>query len=543
MKPRRISTDREGARALGRLMRPGASPQRLRPAGIPPKAGVVVEIIDEIPEGDYDQHQAKLLAVQGGSWQDTGNTVPVRHVGESAVPAETRVIVEPCGRLGLCFARTDNGRPEVLHSLGRFLRPVEQVAGHFGDEDTSWAFAIGPDIVTDNWNPQLPTWLQSGSTEPNWHAEATRTGTPTVTDSGNGWTAEWRQHLYPLRFEMTGNSGPYMRHGVLYGNQADDTWWSPARHFLNLDLAWAQYDWASSATTLGPDSHLWPMTLTGLSLEIPRMFYEDRTLQGALFLRAYRVWIDGTDETGVVSFTGTNPITFRKLVDVPDAEYQSKTISVDLWLDLVHSLSGNDRDGNGDPVYPTLNQTVAWSHGYGNGNICQLQSADIFANIPTGQKWTLTLNGGATVGDPAVSELINEESEDYTFSTENAVELWLWDNEDGVAFVWGREVPLIWVQVADKAFQPWPADEQFVGNILYAPQDSGDYDPITVDWFGSTFQPGVWDWDGTTTFVPVAALRSVQFPQNGQWEPITGQNGQFYDYLDGFPTSITVEPV
>ena len=102
---------------------------------------------------------------------------------------------------------------------------------------------------------------------------------------------------------------------------------------------------------------------------------------------------------------------------------------------------------------------------------------------------------------------------------------------------------MIWVQVADKAFQSWPADEQFVGNILYAPQDSGDYDPITVDWFGSTFQPGVWDWDGTTTFVPVAALRSVQFPQNGQWEPITGQNGQFYDYLDGFPTSITVEPV
>ena len=100
MNPRRISTDREGARALGRLMRPEASPQRLRPAGIPPKSGVVVEIVSEIPAGDYDQHQAKLLAVQGGQWQDTGNTVPVRHVGESAVPAETRVIVEPCGRLG-----------------------------------------------------------------------------------------------------------------------------------------------------------------------------------------------------------------------------------------------------------------------------------------------------------------------------------------------------------------------------------------------------------------------------------------------------------
>ena len=67
MNPRRISTDREGARALGRLMRPGASPQRLKPAAIPQKSGVVVEIISEIPEGDYDQHQAKLLAVQGGS--------------------------------------------------------------------------------------------------------------------------------------------------------------------------------------------------------------------------------------------------------------------------------------------------------------------------------------------------------------------------------------------------------------------------------------------------------------------------------------------
>ena len=66
---------------------------------------------------------------------------------------------------------------------------------------------------------------------------------------------------------------------------------------------------------------------------------------------------------------------------------------------------------------------MAWSHGYGNGNICQLQSADIFQNIPTGQKWTLTLNGGATVGDPAASELVNEESGDI-------VDNWIRNNFD-----------------------------------------------------------------------------------------------------------------
>jgi hypothetical protein len=132
-------------------MRPGASPQRLKPAGIPPKAGVVVEIISEIPEGDYDQHQAKLLAVQGGQWQDTGNTVPVRHVGEfrhvgeSAVPAETRVIAEPCGRLGLCFARTDNGRPEVQIPVNRMTRATGPQAGYFGDENLSWGSMYGPD--------------------------------------------------------------------------------------------------------------------------------------------------------------------------------------------------------------------------------------------------------------------------------------------------------------------------------------------------------------------------------------------------------------
>ena len=94
MKPRRVSTDRDGARALRRLMRPDASPQRLRPAAIPKQSGVTVEIVSEIAAGDYSQHQAKLLTMPGGQLQETGNTVTVRHIGQSGVPAGTRAIVE-----------------------------------------------------------------------------------------------------------------------------------------------------------------------------------------------------------------------------------------------------------------------------------------------------------------------------------------------------------------------------------------------------------------------------------------------------------------
>ena len=100
MKPRRISTDREGARALGRLMRPGASPQRLRPAGIPQKSGVVVEIISEIPAGSTDAVTADVMQLQGGSWETTGATVEVRSLTGQAVSTTGRRIARRIGRHG-----------------------------------------------------------------------------------------------------------------------------------------------------------------------------------------------------------------------------------------------------------------------------------------------------------------------------------------------------------------------------------------------------------------------------------------------------------
>ena len=556
MKPRKISTDRDGARALRRLMRPDASPQRLQPAAIPKQSGVTVEIISEIAEGDYSQHQAKLLTMQGGQLQETGNTVPVRHVGESVVPAETRVIVEPCGRLGLCFSRTDNGRPEVGISLQRFTKAVGPQSNYFGDEDLTWTYKpAGSYIYGGFLDTDLPGWSRDG----HWTADGPFSepwdsiyDPLTVPNSRVPWTATWNRKLQPFRWEISpGHYGAaHNWRGYAWSWRWSEHWWGPGSRYN-----WLIYpgtDYGPSGTTLGPNSHLWPMTLSKLDLSLYGHwcfehygFYEYQTTYGCqMDCRAYRVWIDGVDVTGVVSgpFTIGQPAKGRRNrisftagthveAAVTAAQHQSKPVQFDIWLNATFTVTSTARDQQDNPTKVDEDKPMIFSHEFGAGGFTRLRSANVYQQINQGQVWDVTFNGVTVGGLSKVQNIDNEPT--WYWRSKTGTDDWTFDvSADEVYFRWWGEIPIFIVYIDSAAF---PADDWWWGGeFIYAPQDSGDYTGHQT-FSGFRYTPGVWNVDAATTFVPIGG---VGYAPDHLWlDPQLGVG-----YRDQLPSSITVEP-
>ena len=556
MKPRRISTDRDGARALRRLMRPDASPQRLRPVTIPKQSGVTVEIVSDIAAGDYSKHQAKLLTMQGGQLQETGNTVPVRHVGEGKVTAGTKVIVEPCGRLGLCFARTDGGQPEVNISLQRLTEAVGPQSNYFGDEDLSWTYQPAGTYPYNSFlDHYLPTWTRSG----HWKADGPF-GEPwdsiydplTVPNSRVPWTATWNRKLQPFRWQITsGQDGGMGHRGFNWSWRYSEHWWGQLGRFN-----WLVYpgsDYGPSGTTLGPNSHLWPMTLDSLDLSLYghwcfkiHGFQSYRTFYGCeMECRAYRVWIDGVDVTGVVSgpFSIGQPATGQNRrgsftagthveAAITAAQHQSKPIEFDIWLNATFTLQSEFRDINDNPVTTSwTDKPMMFSAQFGAGGFTRLKSANIYQQINQGKVWDFTFNGVTVGGLSSIQNTDNEPTWYWTGSTGS--ERWGFDTSaDEVYFRWGGEIPLIIVLVDAAAF---PADDWvWGGEFVYAPADSGDYTGHDL-WLGFNYTPGVWNVDAATTFVPIGGIGYA--PDHIWLDPQLGVG-----YRDQLPSSITVEP-
>lgn len=556
MKPRKISTDRDGARALRRLMRSDPSPQRLRPATVPQQSGVTVEIVSEIAAGDYSQHQAKLLTMQGGQLQETGNTVLVRHIGESVVPAGTRAIVEPCGRLGLCFSRTDNGRPEVGISLQRLTKAVGPQSNYFGDEDLTWTYQPAYTYPINHYmDRDLPGWSRNG----HWKADGPFSepydsidDPLTVPRSTVPWTAKWNRKLQPFRWEISpgvDGSAPNWR-GWQWSWQRSEHWWGPGSRYN-----WLIYpgtDYGPSGTTLGPNSHLWPMTLDSLDLSLYGHWCFERyafrsyvyTYGCQMDCRAYRVWIDGVDVTGVVSgpFTIGQPETGRDRrtpfiagthieAAVTAAQHQSKSIQWDVWLNATFTLQGTTRDFSDNPITTATDQPMIFSHEFGAGGFTRLKSANVYQQINQGKVWDVTFNGVTVGGLSKVQNIDNEPT--WYWRSKTGTDDWTFDvSADEVYFRWWGEIPIFIVYIDSAAF---PADDWWWGGeFIYAPADSGDYTGHQTH-SGFRYTPGVWNVDAATTFVPIGG---VGYAPDHLW--LDPQRG--VGYRDQLPSSITVEP-
>lgn len=555
---RRLRTTRERAAALRGLLDSQPERQRLRPRSGSQKHGVTVEIVSDIAAGDYSQHQAKVVAINGGQQTTSGTTVPVRHVGEGKVTAGTVVIAEPCGRLGLCFVRTDGGEPEVGISLQRLTMAVGPQSNYFGDEDLSWS-AYQPagsypyGSALDNY---LPSWSRTG----HWRADGPFSDSwdsiddpLTVPGSTVPWTATWNRKLQPFRWEISpGRDGAAIDwRGWQWSWNYSEHWWSQGSRYNWL--AYPGSDYGPSGTTLGPNSHLWPMTLSSLDLSLyghwcfkRHGFQEYQAMYSCeMECRAYRVWIDGVDVTGVVSGpfaigqpeTGYNrrgSFTAGTHVEaaITAAQHQSKPIQFDVWLNATFTLTSTARDSSDNPVKVSEDKPMIFSHEFGAGGFTRLKSANIYQQISQGQVWDLTFNGGVTVGgESSIQNAQNEPTWYWTSSTGS--DRWMFDaSADEVYFRWWGEIPLIVVYVDAAAF---PNDDWWWGGeFVYAPADSGDYTGHQLP-FGFDYTPGVWDVNAATTFVPIGG---IGYAPDHIWLDLTLGVG----YRDQLPTSITVEP-
>lgn len=566
---RRLRTTRERAAALRGLLDGQPERQRLRPRSGSQKHGVTVEIVSDIAAGDYSQHQAKLVSINGGQQTTDGTAVPVRHVGEGKVTAGTVVIAEPCGRLGLCFVRTDGGEPEVGITLQRMTKAVGPQSGYFGDEDLNWT-NYGESFNDLGWNS-----LQKFFTvlDPRWYLVAPFSDTPdSETDNGRYFTLTWNRKLYPFRWKIHDYEadGPFFPYSGWYYDpiRQNPLYYWPASLFARM-INPEPGDYGPSSTTLGPNSHLWPMTLTGLELPAPFWFLDKNgvypTTTGAGFaygiwtycdltVRAYRVWIDGTDVTGVVSAAagdGSKILNWQYpsqgqctlshiLADIPDAQHQSKSIEFDIWLNATFRYEAELTQA-GEITYPTIDKPMAIAPETAYGRLTRLKSANIFKNVSGSETWRLTFADVAVGGFSYIDSIL--QPADWDWLRETGSDSWK-ISINRVVFRWGREIPLIDIALFDERIFKW------LGRMIYVPADSGDYGTLDLEttYPGMRdYTPGVWNPASSTTFVPVGIVEanydhSFIYPNDQvrySWDhPNAG------DLIwDSFPSSITVEPV
>ena len=566
---RRLRTTRERAAALRGLLDGQPERQRLRPRSGSQKHGVTVEIVSDIAAGDYSQHQAKLVSINGGQQTTDGTAVPVRHVGEGKVTAGTVVIAELCGRLGLCFVRTDGGEPEVGITLQRMTKAVGPQSGYFGDEDLNWT-NYGESFNDLGWNS-----LQKFFTvlDPRWYLVAPFSDTPdSETDNGRYFTLTWNRKLYPFRWKIHDYEadGPFFPYSGWYYDpiRQNPLYYWPASLFARM-INPEPGDYGPSSTTLGPNSHLWPMTLTGLELPAPFWFLDKNgvypTTTGAglaygiwtycdLTVRAYRVWIDGTDVTGVVSAAagdGSKILNWQYpsqgqctlshiLADIPDAQHQSKSIEFDIWLNATFRYEAELTQA-GEITYPTIDKPMAIAPETAYGRLTRLKSANIFKNVSGSETWRLTFADVAVGGFSYIDSIL--QPADWDWLRETGSDSWK-ISINRVAFRWGREIPLIDIALFDERIFKW------LGRMIYVPADSGDYGTLDLEttYPGMRdYTPGVWNPASSTTFVPVGIVEanydhSFIYPNDQvrySWDhPNAG------DLIwDSFPSSITVEPV
>jgi len=63
---------------------------------------VVVELLQDMDEDETEPQSAKVMRLNGGSWEDTKQRIMVRNVGSSSLDSDTRHIAHPVANLGYC---------------------------------------------------------------------------------------------------------------------------------------------------------------------------------------------------------------------------------------------------------------------------------------------------------------------------------------------------------------------------------------------------------------------------------------------------------
>jgi hypothetical protein len=467
------------------------------------------------------------------------------------------------GRCCLCNPVLDS----AIYRWARFEGP--QATESLG-ENTAWT-------NTDFDFSRLSNWGYNGSFEPKpggvpengycvtWDPTSTPTGT---NGAGNSY---WELKLHPMRIKADSFGEAY--HGKWsqtprqFGDPAGSYRWFPDQ-FKYL------FPTAPSSTTLGSNSHLWPMTMRGIRWPMGLFWqpgysiYLDSWYDYLLTVEVthYRVLIGGSDVTGIRSLSPTTQgsafgwkigeeANFSNAQDighgtadpvrVASSQYNEQTVAVDYWLKL--TLTENPFPGApglpgtgelpSDPGAEPVNGNpwqILWCEYANFGQPIELYQANYTQNINASTTYRVTF---ADNGPDGVSTVDIATGSGWTleeYDTHDVVRKPVTGGRHEIFFVYGVEIPVITLQIYDATYPASSNDVQCV----YWPQDSLDYDAMYTE-PGLSFTPGVWSPTTSTTFVPVAIVVGGNVYWNGSMAFPTSDS----EYIPRFPSSLTLGPV
>jgi len=276
---------------------------------------VVVKILTAIPAGDYGQKDAMLMRLDGGVLVPTNQLVKVRHVGASAVSADTIVTPEPCGTLGLCFVRDV---AVVRLAVGaRLVTAVGPQSAAIGTENTDWSF--GP-FSNHPWSQATSGYYAACD-----FSAPSSTSPPDI-------RPKWVMRMKPFRWKAWGYGEGY------YGGVRMKATPSTTRPAVPVE----QWMFGSNGSGVGQSlvplqpqisetHHLSPVISNLVTMphgfrstRYPKLFPLGRT-EVVQDITNFRIWIDGVDKTGIK----TGPL-LQYALDPMD--YAEKQIEYDIWV-------------------------------------------------------------------------------------------------------------------------------------------------------------------------------------------------------------------
>ena len=449
---------------------------------------IAVKILTAIPAGDSSQKTATLMTRNGGTLQETGQTVLVRHVGEGAVTAGAIVTPEPCGRLGLCFTRSVQV-VRIAPIQQRMIQAVGPIAGELGTEDTDWKFGT--------FQGQPYQQLAGG-----YFADLDFGSEATV--AAPSFIPTWTLKMKPFRWKCHGYGEAFWG-----GQRAQDPILSGYCTLMDVLRAnFRPYMQAGLQAKVAEVFHYSPavakqvlIPVNGfLSTRFPRLFPAGRTQVEVSFTH-YRVWIDGVDKTGIVVTAGPGVGT-QITAAIPEADYSGKQMLVDLWVTITIQDSG---------VVADQVKQVLWIDHRAN-----FRTSDLYNGSTTpwssdmGARFRLDFDtngpGGITtidtVDDPSAGWVL-------TAAGTTSERLTLLKTSNGAEFVmdWvAREIPRISYKASSTATRFW-----------YLPADNSKFEPLRFE-NGNSVTVGTWVPPGPIAFNLV-----------GQEKAYSGINARYLD--------------
>jgi hypothetical protein len=471
---------------------------------------VIAKTIEAIAAGDSTPKTARLMTMASGAIVPTGLTVRIRNVGSGAVPANTVVLTEPCGKLGQCFVRNATPVPPVLTSIERYTKFVSQLAPETGLETKAWTQMSPQSLLPNPWSGSNLYNMHSFVLQHYWNPLQT----PTSIDANGNRIFDDR--MQGIRFAIDGHSEPGLWHALL--NQ----------HF------------SSANNPVTGKSSILPTSTSHVALNLSQIqisngqFWCEGGWSNARTTH-YRVWIDGVDMTGIVALGSPFLHEFQlnasgarynvgglMPVSITAGSYQAKTVWFDLWV-TVRTIN-RTRFHIGDPTLASSYFPACSVAPFAPHHRSRFSSANVNANRYVGDQYRITFSDNG----PGGAETLDVASGDGWTLTESNTGFNL--AKSGVGSInlnWLTEAPVLTCvldsrlnlpQTGNNAMRYLPAGTQ------YAYRNDNN----------SLINYGEWNPQGTTVFNQVArALGSTYF--------LKGANSTPASFFTGFPGSITVE--